>query len=231
MPDPQPAVGNSDLNNGVSAVTGVLGMVPGLSPIANLVNGALGIGTAVNGVGTGNNAIDEGVNGGSIAAGGLGAMGTIANMLGISTGVELGALSTVTAGATTATGGAAATTGLGAAIGGASTVGAVAGAGAAGYGYGNMFNTFTKNYGLAGQNSDGSNRTFSDMAGDHGVAAHDAVAHFFGGDNPGTASDIAGHVAGIGTVLGESVLGTAGAVLSSPFVIGEALGRGIGSLF
>jgi hypothetical protein len=231
MPDPQPAVGNNDLNNGVGALTGVLGMIPGVAPIASLVNGLIGTASSVNGVGTGSNAVDEGVNGGAIGAGGLGAMGTIANMLGISTGIELGGLSTITAGATTAAGGAAATTATGAAIGGASTVGAVAGAGAAGYGYGNLFNTFTKNYGLAGQNGDGTNRTFSDMAGDHGIAAHDAVAHFFGGENPGTASDIAGHVAGIGTVLGESVLGTAGAVLSSPFVIGEALGRGVAGLF
>lgn len=226
-----PAVGNSNLNNGVGGLTGLIGLIPGLSPVASLINGAVGVASGVNGVGTGNNGLDEGVNAAGTASGVIGGIGTIANMLGVSTGIELGGLTTITAGATTAAEGAAATTLGGAALGGATTAAGVIGAGAAGYGYGNMFNDFTKRYGLAGQNSDGSSRTFSDMAGDHGVAAHDSVAHFFGGDNPGTAADIAGHVAGIGTVLGESVLGTAGAVLSSPFVIGEALGSGIAGLF
>jgi hypothetical protein len=222
-----PAVGNGDLNNGVSALTGLLGLVPGLSPVASLVNGVVGTGTAANGVGTGNNAADEAINGGSIAAGAIGALGPISNMLGITTGIEIGGLSTIAG----AGGTAAATTATGAAIGGATTVAGVAGAGAAGWGYGNLFNTFVQNYGLAGQGDDGKNRTLSDRAGDDGWAAHEAVSHFFGGENPGTASDIAGHVAGIGTVLGESVLGTAAAVASSPFVIGEAIGRGIGGLF
>ena len=227
----EPAVGNSNLNNGIGGLTGVIGLIPGLSPVASLINGTLGAASGFNGVGTGNNSLDEVVNMAGATSGVIGSIGTIANMLGLSTGIEIGGLSTVAAGATTAAEGAAATTAAGAAMGGAATTAGVIGAGAAGYSYGNMFNDFTKRYGLAGKGSDGKDRTFSDMAGDHGVAAHDAVAHFFGGENPGTAADIAGHVAGVGTVLGESVLGTAGAVLASPIVIGEALGSGIRGLF
>lgn len=226
-----PAVGNSNFNNGVGGLTGLFGLLPGVGPAVSLLNGAVGVASGANGVGTGNNGLDEGVNAAGTAAGVFGGIGSIANMLGLSTGIELGGLSTITAGATTAAEGAAATTATGAAVGGGSVAAGVIGAGAAGYGYGNMFNDFTKRFGLAGKNDDGTNRSFSDKAGDDGVAVHDAVSHFFGGENPGTASDIAGHVAGIGTVLGESVLGTGAAVLSAPFVIGETLGEGIAGLF
>jgi hypothetical protein len=186
------------------------------------------VGTAANSVGTGNQA-DEAINRASMVGGGAGIIGSIANLMGVGTGVsELFGL-------TAATGEVAATTAGGAAIGGAAAAGGVIGAGAAGWGYGNLFNDTVKDMGLAGQDSAGNNRSFSDMSGDHGWAVHEAITNGIGGDDPNSLRhDLAsglGHVAGLGTVLGESVLGTAGAVVSAPAVIGRALWNGVSGLF
>jgi hypothetical protein len=82
----------------------------------------------------------------------------------------------------------------------------------AGWDAGNEFNAITKESGEYGKNSDGTNRSFSDKAGDDGWGVHNAVAHFLGGDDYGEASNVAGHVAGGATVLGESLVGTARAI-------------------
>jgi hypothetical protein len=98
--------------------------------------------------------------------------------------------------------------------------GALVGSGLAGWDIGNEFNAITRERGDYGQNSDGTNRSFSDKAGDDGWAVHEAVARYLGGERYGGVADALGHVAGGATVLGESMLGT---VAAAPTVVGHEL--------
>jgi len=117
-----------------------------------------------------------------------------------------------------ATGAGTALTGAAAA---AAPVAAVAGAGAAGMALGNAGNNFMSRHGWIGQNEDGSNRNWSDMAADWGTSARE----WAGGDG------FWANAAGIGATLGGSIIGAGGAALSGIASIGESIGSGIASIF
>jgi hypothetical protein len=105
---------------------------------------------------------------------------------------------------------------FGAAGGTAATVAApLMAAGAAGLTLGSASNSFMSDMGWLGQNSDGTGRSWSDMAGDWGAAADE----WAGGGTLGT-------VAGVGATLAGSLVGTAGTIATAPLVIGRGIARG-----
>jgi hypothetical protein len=62
------------------------------------------------------------------------------------------------------------------------------------------------------------------QSGDRGTAVHDWV-------QKQTGSNVLGHIAGIGTVLGDSVVGTAATIASLPKMGARAAWNGLKSLF
>lgn len=217
--DPGPVTGkdSDQMNQAGGTLSGLLGFVPGLGPVATAAGGLLGLTTGANSVNQGSQA-DQGINAAGTTAG---VMGTIASLAGVAPelGTGLGAIGT---------GGAAGSAAAGGALAGGAAAAGVIGAGAAGWGYGNLLNSKVAESGILGKGEDGKDRSISDCAGDDGWAAHNAVSGWLGG---GELGDDVGTVAGIGTTIGESVVGGLAGIAAAPFVLGETLGEGIGGLF
>jgi hypothetical protein len=88
--------------------------------------------------------------------------------------------------------------------------GALSAAASGGLAIGSASNDFVSDRGWLGQNVDGSNRSWSDMAADWGTSAEEAV----GGGGLGTAAGLA--ATGVG-----SLVGMYGTVASAPLVVGD----------
>jgi len=112
----------------------------------------------------------------------------------------------------------------------AGPVGAVIGAGVTGFQVGTAFNDYTKDHCMAGRGSDGKCRSWSDRSGDRGIEVHDWLKKRTQGFLGDTGSDILSHTAGIATVLGDSVAGTAATIASLPAMAGEKAWNGIKKL-
>jgi hypothetical protein len=90
----------------------------------------------------------------------------------------------------------------------------------AGWDTGNEFNAITRESGRFGQNSDGSNRSFSEKAGEDGFEVRRDSTDWLQRHHLGAVANGLGNVAGGATVLGESLIGTAAA---APIVVGKEI--------
>ena len=129
------------------------------------------------------------------------------NMAAGATGATSGAIGTLGALGVEAAG--TAGVGMGATVGAAGVlpvVGAAAGGAAAGIATAQRGQQYIRESGLLGQNHDGSNRDWSDMAADWGVSADRATARHLGAT--------AGTLAGVTATAAGSVVGAAGAAVT-----------------
>ena len=150
---------------------------------------------------------------------GLGALANTPMMANWALGGASGGAALAGAGGLSATMGGIAAAGTGAVCAAGS---AVLAAGAAGVGLGTASNQFMSDTGLLGENADGTGRSWSDWGADTAVDADQWVAEATGSETLGT-------IAGLGTCLGTSLVGTAGTLATAPLAIANAVfGSGVG---
>ena len=196
-----------------------------------LATGLYGFGTGLYDLVYGDTTKKRALGGANMVTSGIGALGSAANIAGASGGFLGGLTSMGGAGlggmglagnafsgatwvGTAAGGGGLTAAGIGTL---ATTVGAVAGAGLGGFGFGEFADDMTKKHGLlagleSGRNSDGSAKSISDWGGDIAAGVDERVTSGLAGDSKAgslrrTLAGGAGSALGFLTTLGTSAVG------------------------
>lgn len=192
-----------DMNTLIGAGSTAITALPGVGPMAGLINSAVGLTSGAEAT-SNSSGTDQGLNAASVAAGIAGLPLQLAQMAGMAGGTEAGI-----GGACTMGGGAAA-------LGGAAAAGAVASAGLAGYGVG----------GLAAKAIDMDKSGIFGTDPDTGkpMTAFDAAAA------DGRAVDAALGGGTLGTIGGAATAGVM-SIVNAPRGLGAAAATGIMSLF
>lgn len=106
----------------------------------------------------------------------------------------------------------------------ATTLGPLAAAGALGLTIGSVGNASAKRRGWAGQNDEGENRSWSELAADWGSYTRAGVTGV-------TGNETMGFLGGLGGTLGGSIVGAGGALDSSVYEVGSEAYDLLGSIF